>query len=78
MPLYPPLLPYRIQGHKKYRGIVLNKVHIVQWCGVPPFALCKENNIIFVYDDDDDDNGNYNDNDDLNAVACLHLDMQGK
>ena len=50
----------------------------MQWCGVPPFALCKENKIIFVYDDDDDDNGNYNDNDDLNAVACLHLDMQGK
>ena len=46
------------------------------WCA--SICLCKEINIIFVYDDDDDDNGNYNDNDDLNAVACLHLDMQGK
>ena len=33
-PKYAPVSPfwlYRIQGHKRYRGIILNKVHIVQW-----------------------------------------------
>ena len=36
MPLFPPLLLvlYRIQDHKKYRGIVVNKVHIVHWTGI--------------------------------------------
>ena len=29
--IYPFSLLYRIQGHKRYRGIVLNKVHIVHW-----------------------------------------------
>ena len=33
---------------------------------------------VCICDDEDDDNGDYNDNDVFNAVACLHLDMQGK
>ena len=30
---------YWIQGHKRYKGIVLNKVHIVQWHGALDYVV---------------------------------------
>ena len=34
----PHFLLYQIQGHKRYRGIVLNEVHIVHWKEDSDFA----------------------------------------
>ena len=39
---HPFLLLYRIQGHKRYRGLVLTKVHIVQCGGCYPI-FCGSN-----------------------------------